>query len=134
LRRFRRFRIFGSIPLLGWLFVQLAATGLLGPLPAHAGGPSAHEGPLPFITICTADGIKEIALPGAERESQKPIHSSFGGCEWCRFLDAPVDIAGPAGTTGLVLSYTSERADRSSTFAPTGRNDRDAYRVRAPPA
>ena len=123
----------GSIPLLGWLFIQLAATGLLGPATVHAAGLGALDQPVSFITICTPDGIKEIAFPGAGPETPDPKPSALGGCEWCRSLDGPIEIAGPVDTAGLALSYTAEDFVHSDVFASPGRHERDPYRVRAPP-
>ena len=133
MRRFRRYRFLGSIPLFGWLFIQLAATGLLGAVPTHAA--SHGFGAAPFIiTICTPDGVKEIALAGSGHQAPNPAPSGLGGCEWCRFLDTPVDLAGPVGGAGFIFSPAREPGYRSETTVLEGRHERDAYRVRAPPA
>ncbi len=137
LRRFRRYRLWGSIPLLGWLFMQLAATGLLTPIPSHAAGLGQVGAPTVFITICTPEGVKEIALDeaglGTGTGTPEPKPSALGGCEWCRSLDQPADIARPNDRAGVDLTYADAAFHRADAPLPNGSSERDPYRVRAPP-
>lgn len=113
-------------PVLIWLFMQLAMTGVF------AAQPSPYEKALNVVVMCTQFGYKTIVL-NDDGSLPADAPNASNGCSWC------AQVGGVPPTT--LPAYWQPFPHRHSTNALwhivagscTSAPNKDDFRIRAPP-
>ena len=128
----RKFNNLGLAPVVIWLFVQLAMTGMFLPANASTRDAQAQAGFSNTIVICTGIGLKSITLT-ADGSLPQDAPDKENYCPWCMQFGNLSPLNVPVTWQALEQELAGGVAWDLGNDKCTGQNANIHFQSRAPP-
>lgn len=128
----RKFADLSLIPVVVWLFVQLAMTGVFSPANASTTDTLFETKFSNTIIICTDSGLKRITL-NADGSLPQDAPDEENYCPWCMHFGKLPPLNTPTAWQMVPSALACDIIWVSNSDRCTGQNDSVHFHSRAPP-